>query len=207
MIFKFNNQNYCFIHIPKSGGTYIEMYILKHIYGENRIDFNNWRSFMNKHLYVDIKGNNSYHIPYQSGGIDNIKSYKFFSVIRNPLEVRISAYNWLVKDKKYTKSFEEYMNKDYLYLPNDNKTRKSSFGLSQSEYLKGSNAKIFLYEDFDKVLDYIDEIFHKSIHRFNKVNTSQNNSIIVNTDIQQKIETIFKEDYLLIEQIKSSSIV
>jgi hypothetical protein len=158
---------------------------------------------MNKHLYKDIKGNNSYHIPYQSGGIDNIESYQFFSVIRNPLEVRISAYKWLVKNENYTKSFEEYMIKDYFLLPRDNKSRCSTFGLSQSKYVKGSNAIIFLYEDFDKVLDYIDEIFHKSLHRFKKVNTNENNIVIFNTAIQKKIELIFKEDYLLIKQIKS----
>jgi len=156
---------------------------------------------MNKHLYTDNKGNNLYHIPHQSGGIDNTESYQFFSVIRNPIEVRISAYNWLVENIKYTKSFEEYMNGDFLLLPKDNISRCSTFGLSQSEYVKGSNAKIFLYEDFDKVLDYIDKIFHKSLHRFEKVNANKNNILIANTAIQKKIKSIFKEDYLLIKQI------
>ncbi len=204
MIFKFNNQKYCFIHIPKTGGTYIEIYILKHIYGEDTINLNNWRSFMNKHLYTDIKNNNSYHIPYQCGGIDNPESYQFFSVIRDPIEVRMSAYNWLVKTKNYTKSFQEYMNEDYLILPTDNISRCSTFGLSQKEYVKGSNAKIFLYEDFDKLLDYIDNIFHKPLPRFNKINTSESNISIVDTSIQHKIKSIFEEDYLLIRQIKSS---
>ena len=95
------------------------------------------------------------------------------------------------------------MNGDYLLLPKDNKCRCSAFGLSQSEYVKGSNAKIFLYEDFDKVLDYIDKIFHKSLLRFKKVNAIKNNILIANTAIEKKINSIFKEDYLLIEQIKS----
>ena len=204
MIFKFNNQNYCFIHIPKTGGTYIEMYILKHIYGENKINLKNWRSFMNKHLYTDIKNNNSYHIPYQSGGLVNAESYQFFSIIRNPLEVRMSAYNWLVKNKNYTKSFHDYMNDDYLLLPADNISRSSTFGLSQNEYVKESNAKMFLYEDFDKVLDFIDKIFHKTMPRFNKINTCETNNLIIEACIQQKIESAFKEDYLLIERLESS---
>ena len=32
MIFEYNGEKYCFVHIPKCGGTYIEVYILKHIY-------------------------------------------------------------------------------------------------------------------------------------------------------------------------------
>ena len=96
------------------------------------------------------------------------------------------------------------MNEDYFLLPKDNETRCSTFGLSQSEYVKGSNAEIFLYEDFDKLLDYIDKIFNKSLYRFEKVNENKikNNILIDNTDIQKKIQNIFKEDYLLIEQIK-----
>ena len=203
MIFQINNINYCFIHAPKTGGTYIENYILRHIYGNKNINSNNWRQKMKCHLYNDSEGNNLYHMPYQYGGIKNIESYKFFSIIRNPVELRISAYNWLVKKRKYTKSIQKYINEDYLVLPSDNKTRCSSFGLSQNEYVKGSNAKLFLYEDFDKVLDYIDKIFNKSIHRFGKVNVSEITISKVNTSIQKKIEFIFKEDYLLIEQIKS----
>lgn len=203
MIFNFNNKNYCFIHIPKTGGTYIEMYILKHLYGEDTIDLKNWRRYMIKHTYTDISGNNKFHIPYHCGGIDNIDSYDFFSVIRDPIEVRISAYNWLVENKNYCKGFEEYMKGDYFLLPEDNKSRCSTFGLTQYEYVKNSKAKIFLYEEFDKVLDYIDKIFNKSIHRFEKVNTNKNRIIIANTDIQEKIKSIFKEDYLLIQKIKS----
>ena len=72
----------------------------------------------------------------------------------------------------------------------------SVFGLSQNEYVKDSNAKIFLYEDFDNVLDYIDKIFQKSIPRLNKLN-KRHLTPLVNSFIQKKIESVFKEDYFL----------
>lgn len=200
MIFEYNNQKYCYIHIPKTGGTYVEIYILKHIYGEDTINLNNWRNYIEKnHLYSDHTKNNSYHVPFNCKPLDD--SYIVFSIIRDPIEVRKSAYKWVSMKLNYTKTFEKYMESDFLYLPTDNKTRLSTFGLTQNEYVKGSNALLFLYEDFENVLDYIDCIFEKKINRPSKINNYKKD-IVINLDIMNKIKKVFSDDYDLINSIR-----
>ena len=199
MIFEYNNNTYNFIHIPKCGGTYIEIYILKHLYGENNVNINNWREFINNHLIYDEIENNPYHMPFKYTYYSNKNTSNNFSIIRDPLELRLSAYKWLKKNLNYKKSFKEYINLDYLILPNDNKTRHSSFGLTQTEYLENSNAKLFLYNDFNKVLEYIDNIFGKKIKHLKKINVGENSNVNYTDEDLKQIQRIFKQDYNLIE--------
>ena len=49
---------------------------------------------MPEHLYINKKGWNKIHIPYYYGGLDNSDTYQYFSIVRDPLEVRISAWSW-----------------------------------------------------------------------------------------------------------------
>jgi len=102
--------------------------------------------------------------------INTIQKYDdVFASMRDPVKARISAYNWIKQKCNYQKIFEKYMHSgDYMLIANDNKTRMSTFGLSQTEYIEGSNCKLFVFENFENVLDYIDCIFGKSIHRMDQ---------------------------------------
>ena len=80
---------------------------------------------------------------------EKIKSYKFFAVIRNPIDRHVSAYNMIMKDSHYV-----YYNKDekgwsfYEYVAHMNR-----YDISQINWLKDVNGvvppniKIIIYEN------------------------------------------------------------
>lgn len=53
MIFEYNGKKYSFVHIPKSRGTYNELYIIRHIYDEDIVKEDNWGSYA-EFYYDDI---------------------------------------------------------------------------------------------------------------------------------------------------------
>lgn len=198
MIFNYKNKKYCFLHIPKSGGTYIELYILKHLYGEDTVNEENWYSY-GEFLYDNIN-NNHVHMPLN---LINISNHECFCIIRNPYDTRISAYNWIKEHESYKKTFNEYIiSGDFKFYPKDNKTRISTFGLKQVDYISNVKCKKFLYQNFNKCLDYIDNIFGKKIKRFKKINFSKNrNKIIITNNIKKIIYKYFQDDFVLYKKL------
>ena len=194
MIFEYNGKKYCFVHIPKCGGTYIEVYVLKHIYGEDIVNEDNWGSYAE--FYYDDIDNNRVHMPLS---VRDMSDNECFCIIRNPYDTRISAYKWIKKHDNYTKSFNEYIESgDFKIYPRDNKTRISTFGLKQIDYIAGAKrCKLFLYQNFDDCLDYIDSIFDKKIERFGKINHNKNTNTILSTIlIDDSIKKIIYDYYL-----------
>ena len=78
--------NLIFVHIPKTGGTFIEKQLRE----------------INKELYNNNKalgGHSSINNFISKLKIKNISSYNRFAVVRNPYDRIISAYNYLKKNK------------------------------------------------------------------------------------------------------------
>ena len=75
-----------------------------------------------------------------------------------------------------------------------------AFGLTQSEYID-ETVKIFLYEDFEKCLDYIDSIFGKKIKRIDKVNKSDSHKISIDIESKKIIQNYFEKDIALRKQL------
>jgi len=197
-------KNLHFVHVPKTGGTYIEIYLLKHLYGEAIVNTKNWRSFMGKYLYSDHARNNPYHVPMSA--LNSEKKYESlenFCILRDPYEIRLSSYNWLINNRSYRKPFDAYIQSyDFINLPNDNGTRVSTFGLRQIDYINtNKKVRVFLFRDFDKILDYIDSIFCKSISRFKKVNTGGGAKIFMSDKSKEIIYRYFQQDFEFLEKL------
>ena len=75
-----------FIHIPKTGGTFIENEFKKYNYEVGRHD-------PNKNLHTNPTCS-FWHTPLKSNKKINFKDYITFTVVRNPYDRIISEYNW-----------------------------------------------------------------------------------------------------------------
>lgn len=187
---------FVFIHIPKTAGSYIE--IILHNIDPDCID-------------IDFYGNvNRYgHIPFflvkQMDIYKDISEYTFFTVIREPIDLITSHYNYILTCKNshnlyesiYNKSLNESINiilnsNNYLslyYITND-----CNF---DSEYLYNNINKKIVFLKFDNIsfnfkqflikagveLDKIDKFFNDDIK--NKSNTYVNNIDIDNMNIDE----------------------
>jgi hypothetical protein len=133
-----------FIHVPKTGGRYIE-HILHKYYGFTIIESKNEI----QNLFNDIDTLNLSHIDYTSysskeypltiskKGLfryysmseyinkkfdmddDKWKNYYKFTFIRNPYDRLFSSWKYCVKKKRYFSSFKEYIFTDYKTFENE----------------------------------------------------------------------------------------
>ena len=95
--YKVNENEYCFIHIPKSGGTTFNFYL--------------------NHFNIKMATKLSLHHPVNNKYLDEkiVEKYKFITIIRNPIN-RCYSYYQMVKrspnnypHKKYSNNLENFM--------------------------------------------------------------------------------------------------
>lgn len=82
--YSFNKELYCVIHVPRTGGGSLNMYLSK-----------------NKKFYTINKGAQHYPVSF----LCNPNEYKYISIIRDPISRTISHYNMLLKMKTKVASF------------------------------------------------------------------------------------------------------
>jgi hypothetical protein len=201
-----------FIHIPKTGGSAIEHYIVRHIHdfiGE-QTKFDEVRHYIEKFLPRDslYYHNTRYHVMAKRDGCDEFKNS--FCVLRDPFEIRKSAFYWLCENRRYKKDFNTYIcSGDFKKFPKDNREKISSFGRTQCDYIMDDSGKIivkkiFLYEKFNECLDYIDLVFEKKISRPpRQINKSKGKSITMSRESECIIEEYFSDDFDLLRRTKT----
>ena len=121
--------NLVFIHIPKTGGSFIH-HIIKKL-DPSAIEIENFKGQVRS-------GHLMFHEIEQLDIYENIKLYSFFTAIRNPIGRYVSDYNFILglEDAHYlfpqtkNKSFYEFTNTPYVYLG------------KMVDYIKNKNGKI-----------------------------------------------------------------
>ena len=97
---------FVFIHIPKTAGSFIKHLIITKIDPEcESIDLFNNRQLSGHHTINNIINMDIY---------EKIKDFKFFTIIRNPIDLIISNYNYIVTEKnhylhKIITNFKDYI--------------------------------------------------------------------------------------------------
>jgi chondroitin 4-sulfotransferase 11 len=192
-----------FFHIPKTGGSSIELAFGLFTFNNGyRIDNNikamqhfTWEEYKN---YLGQKKYDEY--------------YKF-TIIRNPYNKVISDYFWLKNiakleyDNFQNKSFDEYL--DYCdHLVKNNLYNLTIFHdhfMPQHKFIYDNNNKlmidkIFQFENFDYIENFIKIIYDVNINHINKNETK--NNIILNDEQKNKIYNIYKNDFILLKYSK-----
>jgi hypothetical protein len=134
-----------FIHIPKTAGSYIENIL--HNIDPDCVDID----FYEK--------NNLYgHIPFylikQMDIYKDISEYKFFTVIREPIDLIISHYNYILSCKNLHYLYERMLDKSLCesinIILNDNPNL--SFYYITNNY---NNDPEYLYNDINKKIEFL----------------------------------------------------
>jgi hypothetical protein len=143
-----HKYKFVFIHIPKTGGRSIEKYLLdKNIHSDDLVDKFSDNTIINPHLtindYINIYG-------------DEILSYFWFCIVRNPFDRIVSEYFYSFTKKLTSSSFEDFV-KNFEF---ESKTYKNH-ELKQTDFIK-NNKKQF---DFIGRFENLEESFHKIADR------------------------------------------
>jgi hypothetical protein len=193
----FLEKNLFFIHIPKTGGTSIEKII---------IDSGVGISLFTATGSVSINGHSPQHLTFreiQELGLDKDK-FRFFAVIRDPLERVISEYNYLAEKRPdismHFRDVETFLD---LFLNHDNSHLFDNHNLSNTEYLINKSGKIdpriCLVRFFDHV--QLEQII--GLTGLNNIREQSTHKHITGLQQQQidRIRHFYHDDYLLLKRL------
>jgi len=189
-------NNVVFIHIPKTGGTYIEktlnQYVVDNLFGYS----NELNAYLQHCYFSEYK-----HLINKTG------HYNYFSIIRNPYDRLYSAYKQKfneLSDKHLVNMMESDNFKDFVMnkleklLSNTSEYRKYKGNIrhisKQIDFLdKNSNiVQLFLYEHISDISDYLKKYDICATFVFNNENESYKTHY--DEEMISKIEKIYEED-------------
>lgn len=161
-LYRLHDNQIFFLHIPKTGGSTFHSAFVSH------------NKKHSKALYCDISAEKKgtevpqQHYTYKQcvKNIDDFNQLDKFTLIRNPEHRTISDYCWFnsytKKYKKHVKTIDEDHFNSWLHdainhYKNDNSYMHNHF-VPQQQFI-GKDVNVFLTEDYDKMIDYINSYF------------------------------------------------
>lgn len=192
------NNNLLFIHIPKTGGTYLENKLKNYETGDN-FGYDNQTLTYKQHYtynnYLKIYGN------------EKIKSFEIFTIIRNPYDRLFSAYKQKFKntsDKNLIIMMESNDFRDFVLnklenLINNREKQKYKGNIShilpQINFVENYNIKKIKYENLENLNKYLKDRGIDTEIKF--TNISETYLSEYDYDMKIKIQEIYKEDFNL----------
>ena len=192
-----------FVHIPKTCGQSILEFILKNVSSNVDID-NNIEYGLKLNKDLSSLGPSHYHHMFLSEyynnnfmKIEDVDSYWKFTILRDPVQRFISAYNFMELHQFYQHPLNFV--DDFIKIKNKNDKLYRMF-CTQSEYVEPQD-KINMYYNMKN----IDDVFKKLITEFNfKGSTLHKNKSNKIQQVDDKIESFiidyYAEDFELIER-------
>ena len=196
-----------FIHIPKTGGTSIEQFIIEN--GKNNLQYHGVMNNRSLHhltafeLYKNMSKNRPHNL---------YSKYYSFSIVRNPYERLLSEYYWTkipnvgFKAGKSKDHFLKYVknvvrNKLYFqHIDNDHFIPQFNFVYYKNKLFVN---EIFKFEDFDWINNYL----KKKLNIINDI-PLLNKSIVNkkeewNEEQKNIIYELYKKDFIIFNYNKS----
>jgi hypothetical protein len=201
-------RNFCFIHIPRTGGTSVVRAYDKNAlvsdvilggtpFGEELSNLYRNRYNLHKHSGVSPI--------VRAVGLEKFKKFFSFSIIRNPLDRMISLYFWaknmpdsasnLVPIAKKAGTFHRFCieAKELLHSQFNHISYQNEIMIKEMILFENFPAKI---REIGKKLGIDWTVADK------KLNKSQRKDIKVEEETKELIKNIYSNDYMLIEKIK-----
>lgn len=200
------NKNLLFIHIPKTGGTYIENKLKKYdkynLFGYSNV-FQSYLQHFTYIQYIEILKK-------------EINVYNKFTIIRNPYDRLYSAYKQKfnnTSDPYLINMMKSYDFKDFvlnklenLLINRHNNSYRGNIThiLPQTEFIKDcNNIKIILYENMNELTDYIAGFdINEQFEYYNNNNTYIQQ---YDNDMVLKVNTLYNEDIELYNKYLTST--
>jgi hypothetical protein len=199
----FPEKKIILVHIPKTGGTSLESEINKNFYKTtdyNYLHYNHTiRGKFNNLKSNTPQGHRHSFISEYFEFLD-INEYYSFSIIREPLSQVLSLYRQL----KYTdtlKNVKITSLEDFIFGNSPRDLRFYNYYSNQYKFLTINDEvkvdKIFLFEEYWKAQDFIEEKFNIKIDRKITCMKTVNNGEILSHDMKKEIEKILPETFEL----------
>lgn len=176
-----------FIHIPKNGGTSIEIY-MKTL--GDKMDLWKHGNFKNFYLF-----HSEQHCTFKE--IVNIKKYnpeyRTFSVIRHPIDRVVSEYNYLINVGRKFEDFNSFLD---LFLNKENYRKFDNHNLSNFDYLSNEDGEI---PDEIKIFKFFDAEGISNFIGFKNKKIGHHNSMTkmikeINNEQKERILDFYKDD-------------
>ena len=223
-----NKMKVILVHIPKTGGTSIEVAIHTHYYRYGYgVIFTNEKNKINQIRYENLKKvcemrsldvTKSYALQHFTSneykiilGDDTFNEYFKFAICRNPYDRIVSEFFWCQIPKignRHGQSFDDYLQYVQKCVLDRNyyETVYHDHFMPQHEFIydEKNNLQIdrlFKYENFDEVENFLKE--ELNVTNIQHLNKRSNNKKIELTDKQKElIYEIYKNDFILLNYKK-----
>ena len=208
-----------FTHIPKTAGSAVHEYLSSYSYIQNRLW--GYSSSHDSYLQHLTSIENEKHVSdsiYYRFAYRRVRMLTHFSVIRDPVERVVSAYNQRyskssdpsLKEMLESKSIEDFIGNKLNALING----KESYGgnirhlLPQSFFIKSPGVRLVNIKDLETVFDQLSQLFickrtaPKLIYMSSR--KTRSDTLGLSSDISGLIKDIFFSDYELIVRCETS---
>jgi hypothetical protein len=175
-----HKYRFVFIHIPKNAGTFTTELLRK--IDPDALNIRNTEGFGHQ-TYTEITKHPLF---------DKIKNYKFFAILRNPVDQLISWYNFTKKYDSINKNreFNEFIRDDKIFdtiksskfvLDNNNKI-PNNVTLIDYDNLQAGLTPFFISLEIPKKVLYETRTFYNTNINESKHNIKKNNDLLYHPD-------------------------
>lgn len=188
-------QNILFIHIPKTGGQSITVYLLENN-NQPTNNLNNSKFGLVNNNNLKLKGPQHYHHMFlkEYEKIYKLKNYFIFSVVRNPFDRFVSAFY-------YSNFYKKYNYVDMIdIIPTLEKNKKLDLYrmfCPQYKFFEGKSKidKIFKTENLNESFDFINNKFQYKSKKDYFINVRKNTRKPLDEKTKNFIKNYYKDDF------------
>jgi len=203
----FPEKKVVLVHIPKTGGTSLENQINKNFFNKedyNYLHYNHTIRGKFKNLQPNTPQGHRHSFISEYFEFLDMSEYCSFSIMREPLSQVLSLYRQL----KYTdmkKNIKVPSLEDFIFGNSARDLRFYYYYSDQYKFLTINNEvkvdKIFLFEEYWKAQDFVEEKFNIKINRKIKCMQTIDNGEILSDDMKKEIEKILPETFDLYNKV------
>ena len=189
------------VHIPKTGGTSLEVEIAKHFLKKESYDFlheNHTIRGKFENLKKDTPKGHRHSFISEYDKYLNLKEYESFVILREPLSQVLSLYRQLKQNEEKVSRIMPSL-EDFIFGNCRNDLRHYDHYSNQYKFTHINNElrvnNVFIYEKYYEAQEFVEKLYNIKINRESRSMKTIDNGEVLSHDMKEEIKKILPESF------------